>query len=159
MKGGLKKELTVTITGIVLLSIVLISVVANVFINKEFEKYAQKEQSARSEEIVTHLESQYQPLFQSWNDDYVHGLGMYALYEGYIIRLYDIKHNLVWDDENHDMALMTEVMQAIESRMKSSKPFFEGGFVTKSFPLNYDNIAIGNVEITFYGPYFYTAND
>lgn len=159
MKGGLKKELTVTITGIVLLSIVLISVVANVFINKEFEKYAQKEQAARSEEIVTHLESQYQPLFQSWNDDYIHGLGMYALYEGYIIRLYDSKHNLVWDAENHDMTLMTEVMQAIESRMKTSKPFFEGGFVTKSFPLNYDNTAIGNVEITFYGPYFYTEND
>jgi len=159
VKGGLKKELTITITGIVLLSIVLISIVANVFINKEFEKYAKKEQSARSEEIVTHLESQYQPLFQSWNDDYIHGLGMYALYEGYIIRLYDSKHNLVWDAENHDMALMTEVMQAIEARMKSSKPFFEGGFVTKSFPLSYDHTAIGSVEITFYGPYFYTEND
>lgn len=159
MKGGLKKELTVSIMGIVFLSIVVITVTANIFINKEFEKYAQKEQMVRSEEIVSHLESQYLPLFKSWNEEYIHGLGMYALYEGYIIRLYDRSNTLVWDAENHDMALMNEVMKAIESRMKTSKPFFEGGFVTKTFPLSNHGEAIGSVEITFYGPYFYTEND
>lgn len=159
MKGGLRKELTLTVIGIVLLCVIGIIIISNIFINKAFEKYAQKQMNDRSDEIVRHLESQYLPLYKSWNEDYIHGLGMYALYEGYIIKLYNERHDLVWDAENHDMALMREMMNSIEQRMKESKPFFEGGFVTKSFPLVYDNQMIGTVEITFYGPYFYTEND
>ena len=58
MRHGLRIELTKTIVLIVLITIALISILSNILIRIEFEKYAEKQQEIRSEDIVANLSRQ-----------------------------------------------------------------------------------------------------
>ncbi len=58
--------------------------------------------------------------------DNIHGMGMYALKDGYIIRLYDGSGGLLWDAENHDMALCHKVMNSITEKMQKNRPELHG---------------------------------
>ena len=60
-------------------------------IRSRFEAYMTKRQKLEADEIAKNISSQYDG---TWNIDYIHGLGMYALNEGYIIRLYDTDNNI-----------------------------------------------------------------
>lgn len=159
MRNGLRSQLTMTIMTIVLITITLISILANIMINIEFEKYAKKQQQIRSEDIVTNLSRQYDSLNGQWNIDFVHGVGMYALYEGYVIKLYDLNGNIIWDAENHDMALCEQIMNEIEERMQNKRPELNGGFVLQEYDLQQNGQDVGKVAVTYYGPYFLNEND
>ncbi len=65
-----------------------------------------------------------------WNTDYIHGFGMYALNDGYLICVLDKDGTVIWDAENHDMALCYEIMNTIELRMQEWNPKSKGDFVT-----------------------------
>ena len=70
-------------------------------------------------------------------------MGMYALKDGFIIRLYDEDENLLWDAENHDMALCHEVMDTITLRMQENRPELGGDFVAYSYALESGGKQIG----------------
>ena len=159
MGRGLRRQLTVTIALIVLVTVALISLLANIFINIEFEKYAKEQQKVRSGDIVANLSRQYDDRTQEWNVGYVHAVGMYALYEGYIIRVYDKSGAVVWDAENHDMTLCTQIMGEITARMKEKRPGLEGRFVPREYDLTQNGRKVGTVSISTYGPYFLNEND
>lgn len=104
-----------------------------------------------SEELAEGLSMQYS---DGWNVDYIHGMGMYALNDGYILKVYDIRDEVVWDAENHDMQQCHQIMQDIEERMKQLSGG-KGQFVTHSYNLEADGEIIGRAEITYYTPYYY----
>lgn len=85
-------------------------------------------------------------------------MGMYALDEGFIIRLYDREGNLLWDAENHDMAYCHEVMENITHRMETMRPDMHGHFVTYSYELEPDGHKQGTLEISYYTPYYLDEN-
>jgi signal transduction histidine kinase len=159
MRQGLRTQLTKTIVLIVLITITLISILSNILIKIEFDKYAEKQQENRSEDIVANLSSQYNSLTRRWNTGYVHGVGMYALYEGYVLRLYDHSGALVWDAEDHDMALCKQIMDEITDRMEKIRPGLKGEFVSKDYDLKQNGQNVGKVTITYYGPYFLSESD
>lgn len=159
MRHGLRTQLTRTIVLIVLITIALISALSNILIRIEFEKYAEKQQEIRSEDIVANLSRQYNSLTKQWNTDYVHGVGMYALYEGYVIRLYDQSGAVVWDAEDHDMTLCRHIMDEIADRMETMRPDLNGKFVLREYDLEQNGVNVGKVSITCYGPYFLSEND
>lgn len=86
-------------------------------------------------------------------------MGMYALKDGFIIRLYDEDENLLWDAENHDMALCHEVMDTITLRMQENRPELGGDFVAYSYALESGGKQIGELEISYYTPYYMNEND
>ncbi|MDR3051808.1 MAG: HAMP domain-containing protein [Oscillospiraceae bacterium] len=159
MRRGLRTQLTATIALIVLITIALISVLANVFINREFENYAREQRTTRCEDIVANLNRQYNMLTGKWDTGYIHGVGMYALYEGYVIRVYDKNGQVVWDAENHDMSLCGQIMQEIADRMARHRPGLDGGFTSQTYELAQSGQTIGKVAILSYGPYFLNEND
>ena len=159
MRRGLRTQLTLTISLIVLLTITLISVLANILINIEFEKYARDQQQARSRDIVTNFSRQYNSMTGAWDTGYVHGVGMYALYEGYIIRLYDKEGAVIWDAENHDTSLCEQIMAEIVNRMEEKRPNLNGGFVSQEYELTQNGQHVGSIVISSYGPYFLNEND
>lgn len=66
-----------------------------------------------SEQLAQSLSFQYHAEDGTWNVDYIHGLGMYALKDGYLIRLSDAEGQVIWDAENHDMTLCHQIMPRI----------------------------------------------
>jgi signal transduction histidine kinase len=149
--------LTLSILVIVLISVALISVLANLFINRQFEAYITEQESARAANIASDLGGQYDPLTQEWNLDYIHATGMYALYDGFILKVYDDDGESVWDAESHDMALCQEIVQDITTRMAENNA--RGEFTAHEFDLTQHGQKVGSAAIHYYGPYFYNESD
>jgi signal transduction histidine kinase len=100
---------------------------------------------------------QYNPSTKTWDENVIHSLGMNSLYEGYVIKIYDIDGNNVWDANNHDMTLCREILHTISKRMEEYGA--KGDFVSKDYPLVQNGENIGLVSITYFGPYFLNEND
>jgi signal transduction histidine kinase len=154
-----RTQLTLTIALIVFVTVLLISILANTFINMEFEKYAKEQQQAHANDIAANLSSQYNDLAGEWDIEYIHGVGMSAMYDGYMLRLTDLRGNVVWDTENHDMETCTQVMMDIINRMEQKRPGLSGSFVTQEYDLSQNGQRVGSVAIQYYGPYFLSESD
>jgi signal transduction histidine kinase len=158
-RRGLWAQLSVTIVLVVLFTVALISLLSNVLIARRFEAYVLEQEKQEADNIVSNLSRQYDSLTQSWNTAYIHGLGMYALYDGYIIKVYDRDGACVWDAENHDMSLCMQIMDEISTRMEDRRPNAGGRFISKDYALSTSGDAIGAVSVSYYGPYFLNSAD
>ncbi|MBO5198721.1 MAG: HAMP domain-containing histidine kinase [Lachnospiraceae bacterium] len=156
---SLRTMIAVRFALIVLTVILLISIASNILISMQFEKYVGEQQSKEAEEIALNLSHQYDNASGEWNLDYVHGLGMYAMNEGYIIKLYDRNENILWDAQNHDMTLCSQMMDAISNRMQENRPELNGDFVARRFDLRQGKTAIGFLDVSYYSPYYLNEND
>lgn len=155
----LRTVIAVRFALIVLVVAFLISIASNILINREFEKYVEEQQAKQAKELARNLSNQYNEHSGGWNLDYIHGLGMYALSEGYIIKLYDADKNILWDAENHDMTLCYQMMNTITLRMQENRPDLKGDFVIHRFDIEKDNRLIGYLDVSYYSPYSMSEND
>ncbi|MFV0240543.1 MAG: ATP-binding protein [Lacrimispora sphenoides] len=154
---SLRKQLSLSILLTLLVTIGLIGLLSNWVINREFEKYITELGRERRENIVDDLSRQYDGYKRNWKLDYVHAIGMNALYDGYIVKLYDAGGNMVWDAENHDMSLCGQIMNEISARMEERGA--EGGFVDHTFEIDQNGKKVGAVSIKYYGPFFMNEAD
>ena len=158
-KMRLRTILSLLFAAIVLLTVFLVSLFSGIFINRQFEEYVKKSQSEEATELAESIQSNYDEESESFNIDYVHGMGMYALKEGFIIRLYDKDMNLLWDAENHDMELCHDVMDDIMIRMHNRMPELKGDFVTYAYDLKSGEKLTGILQISYYTPYYLNENE
>lgn len=154
----LKTSLALVLALMVAVTALLVSIFSGIFINRQFEEYVKETQKQKADELADSIGSNFDEAL-GFNIDYVHGMGMYALKEGYIIRLYDKDLKLLWDAENHDMMLCHEVMDDILSRMKEKRPELKGDFVTHSYDLERGGNKYGVLEVSFYTPYYMNENE
>lgn len=159
MKHRLKTKLSFAIALVVLLTVTIISFLANKFIGEQFNNYINRQQERKMGEIVTSLSQQYIKSTDKWKTDFIHTIGMSALYNGYIIKVYDIQNKSIWDAEAHDMSLCSQIMEDISKRMETKYPQMNGEVTSKSFNITRDNIKLGSVNISYFGPYFLSEND
>jgi signal transduction histidine kinase len=142
---------------VALAAVALISLTANTFINRRFEGYVASRAAARSEHIAAELGGQYDALTGTWNADFIHSIGMYSLYDGYIVKVYDTGGGVVWDAENHDMTLCGQIMDEISERMEEIRP--AGGFAAHIYPIEQGGKKIGSASVSYYGPFFFSESD
>ncbi|MDR2156201.1 MAG: HAMP domain-containing protein, partial [Clostridiales Family XIII bacterium] len=154
---SLRTQLSVSLLLTLLVTIALTGVFGGLFVNRAFEQYVARQEEIRSENIVSDLENRYHKTTRAWDKDFLHTVGMYSLYDGYILKVYDADGSAVWDAENHDMSLCNQIMDDISKRMESVKN--TGGFAAHIYDINSEGRRIGSVSITYYGPYFFSEND
>jgi two-component system, OmpR family, sensor histidine kinase BaeS len=159
MKLSLKSKLSLAIALVVLLTVALISFLSNYFIQNQFKGYITNQQQKETKQIVDNISAQYDAETDSWDVDMVHTIGMYALYDGYIVKVYNIAGRPVWDAEAGDMSLCTQVIGDISHRMMMEYPTIKGKYTTKSFPALQSSNEIGTVSISYYGPFFLSEED
>ena len=154
----LRTQLSAGFALIVLVTVCLVSLVSNLCISRQFERYIAQQQQNASDELAAGLTAQYDRDSGAWNLDYIHGFGMYALNDGYILKLYDARGEVVWDAENHDMTLCHQIMTDISLRMEERRPDLEGSFVTHQYELTQAGTPVGRAEISYYSPYYFNEN-
>lgn len=159
MKHNLRTKLSVVIALVVLLTVAFISFFGNLFIGEQFNKYIAKLQEQKINEIVSTLSLQYEKSTGAWDVDFIHTIGMSALYEGYIAAVYDMEGRTVWDAQAHDMDLCAQVMEDISDRMVNNVPQMDGTFTSETFYFTRNNETFGTVNIRYYSPYFFSEND
>lgn len=154
---SLRTQISLAFVLIVLITVSIISFASNVLIKGRFEAYVMAQQNTRTVNIVNNLGLQYDGRTGTWSHDAVYTLGMYSLYDGYIIKVYDREGASVWDAENHDMARCQQVMDDIAIRMKEYGT--AGAFVSQEYALTQNGQNVGSVSIRFFGPYFLSESD
>ncbi len=155
----LRTTMSLVFALLVAITVCLVSILSSIFISRQFEEYVKLNQKEQADDLAESIGSHYDELGGRFNIDYVHGMGMYALRDGFIIRLYDKDGKLLWDAENHDMALCHEVMDNITRRMQENRPDLNGEFVTYSYDLETGEKQKGKMEISYYTPYYMDEND
>ena len=158
-KMHLRTTLSLAFALLVALTVCLVSILSSKFISREFEEYVKLTQKKQADDLAESIGSHYDESGGGFNIEYVHGMGMYALKDGFLIRLYDKEKNLLWDSENHDMALCHDMMDSITLRMQEKRPELNGDFVTYSYDLETDGKLNGVLEISYYTPYYMDEND
>ena len=159
MKHSLRTKLSLTIALVMLLTVASISFLSNILIQKEFTNYLTIQQEKRTQEIIDSLSQQYDVKTKTWDADFVHTIGMYALYDGYIVKVYDLQNQTIWDAETCDMSLCTKVMDDISHRMDTKYPQINGEFMSKTLSITKDGEVIGTANISYFGPYFLSVDD
>lgn len=159
MKQSLRTKLSSAILVIVLLSIAMISILSNYFINRQFTNYIMRQQQLKTQIIESSLSQQYTQFTNRWNMNYIHAIGMNSLYEGYIIKVYDRENNIIWDAQAHDMNLCNQIMDDISERMRIQYPQIGGEFQAEVHHLEQEGQIIGSVSISYFGPFFLNEND
>ena len=160
MRRSLRFQLSLSSALPVLLTVCIISLSAHYFIQRQFDQYIMDQQAAHAASLAESVSSQYDERHSGWNLDYLHGFGMYALSDGYIMKVYDARGQSVWDAENHDMILCHGVMGAILSRMQQQKPETNVKLMDASFDLAAETGAsVGRVEIQYYTPNYASESD
>ncbi|MDR3244117.1 MAG: two-component sensor histidine kinase [Elusimicrobiota bacterium] len=154
----LEVNLSISIMLIVLITVALISFLSNIMIGRQFKTYVTDIQKIKALDIADNVSQYYNPLTKSWNIDSIHTIGMYALQEGYIIKVYDNDNEEVWDAQNHDMSLCHRIIGEISQRMNAHG--VEGEFIKRSYQLiAQDGQNAGLAEISYFGPFFLLERD
>ena len=159
MKRKISTQLAAGFAFIVLITVAVISVTANGLISHQFEQYVAQQRKMSSEQLAQSLSFQYHAEDGTWNVEYIHGLGMYALKDGYLIRLSDAEGQVIWDAENHDMTLCHQIMQDIRTQMSQRRPDLDGNFTTYRYDLKQNDEVIGYLDMSYYRPYYLNESD
>ena len=159
----LKRKLSLSFASVVLLTVSLISIFSNILINKEFRKYIIKQQEEKAQQIVTNISAHFYGGERGWDYDSVHAIGVYALHEGYLLRVANAAGEVVWDAKEYDIDTSTNIINEITHRM--NKRCYENNcdcvvrFIDNDFPVSFGGKTVGTATISYYGPYFLSEND
>ena len=159
MKRKISTQLAAGFAFIVLITVAVISITANGLISHQFDQYVAQQRKMSSEQLAQSLSFQYHAEDGTWNVEYIHGLGMYALKDGYLIRLSDAEGQVIWDAENHDMTLCHQIMQDIRTQMSQRRPDLDGNFTTYRYDLKQNDEVIGYLDVSYYSPYYLNESD
>ncbi|MFP3154330.1 ATP-binding protein [Lachnospiraceae bacterium ZAX-1] len=154
---SLRTQLSLAIMFVVLITVALISFLSNRLINKQFADYIVDQQKVKMDNLVENISQQYHMEIKEWSVDSIHALGMYSMYEGYLIKVVDDEGKNVWDTEHHDMESCAQIMQEISQRMKAHGAV--GEFVSHEYELTQHGQTVGSVSIRYFGPYFLSESD
>jgi signal transduction histidine kinase len=159
MKYGLRSKLSLSYAVLALLLVAVISLCVNIFFKIQFNDYVINQQKQNNQSIINLVEKQYDTGTDSWNESAVENIGMSALEQGIILKVKDISGNTVWDATVHNNGLCTQMLSQMAAYTKSHNPNVKGGYEQASYPLTTNFKKVGEAEIGYYGPYYYTSND
>ncbi len=157
-KYSLKTKLSLSYIVVALISVFILSILSNVFLDRQFRDYVQQNQELKNKEVVSSISKQYENN-GSWNMDMIESIGVSALEYGMIIKVSDISGNTIWDAKVHNNGMCQRIIEHMSQNMSSHYPYMKGEYIEKPFSINYNLKKVGIVEIGSYGPFYLNDND
>lgn len=158
MMLSLRAKLSVSYIFLALLCILLISVLANIFLEKQFQAYVRKNLENKNKQVVALLSQQY-GASGKWNQANIMEIGINALEQGLIVKLQDAGGWVVWDATVHNNGLCRQMIAHMARNMAGRYPNWKGGYVETRYPINKNFQRVGTVEIGYYGPFYFNDTD
>ena len=158
-KYSLQFKLTAAFLAFTLLLFSLLGIFVNFLLEKQFENYIIGKITQKNNEIVTNLEMRYTDSGGKWEESGLENIGVNALGDSLMIRVSDVKGNVLWDATKHDSGMCATILQNLAENMQGYNAGFKGGYEEKTFDVIVGEKVVGNVRIGYYGPYYYTNND
>lgn len=159
MKASLRTKLTLAFILLALTLILVISLMANLLLERQFTAYVIGKQEQRNEDIVALVSASYQDWGKTWDADGIDTIGANALLDGLILRFADGSGQMLWDARIHNDGMCTAILDHMAMNMQEHSPGFQGGYEELSYPVQSDGQKVGTITIGYYGPYFFSDHD
>lgn len=176
---SVKTELALTIAVAVFITVALVSVLSNYFLDKEFVSYITRQHTLRKESIVRTVGEVYEEdettsrrgygmgmgphhgegNGHGWNSSSVASIGNAALYDGLLLHIKDTDGNTVWNAAQQNRAMCRQVITDIDKRMKGRFQLADGALTHEEYPIVQQGNQVGTIEISSYGPYYLSDSD
>jgi two-component system, OmpR family, sensor histidine kinase BaeS len=158
MNKTLKRKLITSYILVGVISIFLISILANFFLVNQFKDYVIKNQQTRNKEILMSLNNAY-TTEKHWNVDVIENVGMDAMQYGMIVSVYDLLGRMIWDARKYNNGICEAMITHMSDNMMKYNSNWKGAYVEKSNPMYVNSTKVGTVKIGYYGPYYFSDND
>jgi signal transduction histidine kinase len=158
MRYSLKAKLSISYIFIVLISVLLISFLSNIFLERQFRNYVKQNQEQKNSDIIASISQQYKE-YREWNDRAIESIGVNALEYGIIIKISDNSGKTVLDAKVHNNGMCQQIIEHMSRNMISRYPNIKGTYFEKPYPVYYDGSKVGLVSIGSYGPFYLSDTD
>jgi len=155
---SLKTRLTISVTLVSMLSVLIISIIVNFFLEKQFREYAIRKQEERNLEIVSLVSKQYLG-DNNWHNSVIENIGISILEESLILQVMDNQGRIIWDALEYNSGICHVMMEQMSQRMLMKYPSLNGGLSHKEYDITVNKTVVGKVKIGYYGPFFYTDSE
>ena len=157
---SINSKLIISFTLIMIATILSIKLFVNTIFKDSFEKYVDDSNKVE----VNHLiEFDLKNLYtnESWNTEFIEGLGIEAIRKGIAIEIYDKNDNKVWSVFEDEKVLSDKTLNDISKNMKSIEKQWDNYFEELKVDINDDerNILVGYAYIGHYASTYYMEND
>jgi two-component system, OmpR family, sensor histidine kinase BaeS len=159
MKMSLRTKLSLSF---ILASVVLFSglgIISNNLLEHRFKDYTIKNQTQKNDSIVAQLMTAYDANSGEWDSGAVGNIGVSALSDGLMVKVYAKDGSVIWDARTHNEGYCTSMLSRFDMNMRMQDPNFNGGYIAQSRTLELDSKKVGSVDMGYYGPYYYSDND
>lgn len=154
----LRTKMSLSYLLIGLLCLFLMAIIMNTYLERLFINYVMDNQSEKNrnyaEQIAQQLNSD-----GSWDVSKVELIGISALEEGLILKVTDHNQNIVWDATLYNSGMCESMISHMSQRMMDRNPNWEGEVVHRNFPVDQGGVFRGTVQVSYYGPYYYSEAD
>ncbi|MGE5605460.1 MAG: histidine kinase dimerization/phospho-acceptor domain-containing protein, partial [Bacteroidota bacterium] len=158
MAVSLRAKLASSYILLVLICVVLISLLANLFLEKQFRNYVIKNQERRNRQVVASISQQVDGQGE-WQIQDIATLGINALEQGLILKIKDNSGRIIWDATAHNSGLCEQMISHMAKNMFSRYPNWKGGYMETQYPVVRDAQNLGVVQIGYFGPFYFDDVD
>ncbi len=158
MKFSLRTKLAASFAATALICVLLIGLMSNIQLEKHFKEYVHQNQETKNQGIVTLIGGKFHE-DGTWDVQGIQDIGMYAMNQGLILQVKDAGGRMIWDAYTCDQGMCMEMLEEMSRNMMAQDPNWQGELTQKSFALTRGDLALGTVEIGYYGPVYYDELD
>ena len=158
LKYSLRSRLTLSYIFIVVIVVGLTSLVTNMGLKAQFEKYVIQRQEKQTREIIDLIKMKYEEE-KSWNAGYLEIIGMNALQNGMILEVEDNKKQSVWSAYKHNNGLCQAMIMDMRANMYSYSDKWNGDYQERTYPILIDDVQVGTLTTGYVGPYYFNDEE
>lgn len=157
MKKSLKRQLTLSHLMLSIFSILLIIILTNYILERQFRDYIINNINNKTIEILNSVKEEYKD--GKWDVKSIESIGVSALENGMILKLVDNQGRVIWDAHLHNSGQCQNILDHYSKIMMKRYPNFNGGYKEEIKKIYSEDQFIATLYIGYYGPYYYTDND
>ena len=157
---SINSKLIISFTLIMIVTILSIKLFVNTIFKDSFEKYVDDSNKVEVNHLIEFdLKNIYTN--ESWNTEFIEGLGIEAIRKCIAIEIYDKNNNKVWSVFEDEKVLSDKTLNDISKNMKSIEKQWDNYFEELKVDINDDegNILVGYAYIGHYASTYYMEND
>ncbi|WP_395939529.1 ATP-binding protein [Clostridium sp. DJ247] len=136
MKSSLKTRLSLSYALVALICILIINIMTNVLVEKQFRVYTIRNQERKNKEITDLIGKQYSDN-GIWNYTAIENIGVNAIEQGMIVKVSDTSGKVVWDAAVHNNGLCKQMLDRMMKNMNKYYHDWDGKYEIKSYTIHH----------------------
>lgn len=155
---NLKKKLIISYIFTASISILLISIMVNFFLEKQFKNYLIKNYEKKCKVVSENVANQYSKE-NGWNRQDLDRVGLNSIQDGFIIILKDKDGKVLWSTQGADNLRVERILRHISNRFEVRGSNLKSNYVEKEYELIKEDTFIGTAKIGFYSAYYFNEDE